>query len=144
MISLTSLCSFSKKRGSPHPKRRRSFGASTITGWKPGVNDWTNQDTYFVQEEEEDKINDLKNSETKQRRRSFYAVLDGHGSNGHSVSNFCRERLLQLLSQNNFDFDDAFSQMQEKLESSQMDIDCSGTTCTVITISNLGEIEVRY
>ncbi|CAD7975251.1 unnamed protein product [Amoebophrya sp. A25] len=72
---------------------------------------------------------------------TLYGVFDGHGINGHDVSNFCREYMVKLfLSDPDRDtntekaFHNSFRKAQQMLEnemSGQIDARTSGTTATM-------------
>ncbi|CAD7947353.1 unnamed protein product [Amoebophrya sp. A120] len=73
---------------------------------------------------------------------TLYTVFDGHGVNGHDVSNFCKEYMIKLfISDPNRDtntekaFADTFRKAQQMLENemaSQIDSRTSGATATMI------------
>ncbi len=114
----------------------RHYGAATLTGYKPGKADWVNQDAYFADSKVDTKRN-LNNSS-----KHIFGIFDGHGSLGHQVSSLCRDEFLSILQLSGGNFSKAFEYLQEKLFKSDIDIDSSGTTCTIVMIHE-GKVEVR-
>ncbi len=107
-------------------------GVSSITGVKSGDKDWINQDNYLVHED----------SKPLKKGRHIFAVFDGHGTNGHHVSQFCRENLLEIIETSEFDIVSAFDKLHEALQNSSFSVETSGTTCTIVIIHE-GAAEVR-
>lgn len=93
---------------------------TSIKGLKPGNPNWTNQDNFFVREDN----GDLRT----------YCVLDGHGENGHHVSRRCRELFPQFIRAANLDIEQAFATMQNDLNACDIDVRCSGATCVLATL----------
>jgi serine/threonine protein phosphatase PrpC len=104
----------------------------TTTGMKPGTKEWINQDNYLVNED----------SENLKSGRHIYAVFDGHGRTGHEVSTFCRDQLLNILDLSGGCFVPTFEQLHEALKNSSIDINSSGTTCSIVVLKE-GTVEVR-
>ena len=118
-----------------------------IVGFCPGE-DKVNQD-YVYQ-------SDLN---TKRGVARLRMVADGHGLNGHYVSKYCCEKLVEVIDSlishhddafdNNWTIDTmktAFKQVDEALSSSNIEIRNSGSTMTIlivwqdhIVISNIGD-----
>ncbi len=130
-MSARSLCCLFRARTSTSDDGKK-FGVISVAGVKPGISDWTNQDSYLVKEDPDN----LKES------RHIYAVFDGHGKHGHDVSNFCREQLMDILSLSGDYFPPTFEHLHEALLKSSIDVDSSGTTCTILVI-NKGIVEVK-
>ena len=129
------LCSGIKVIGNKSSSNNTSngqFGVTSIKGYKPSASNWVNQDSFLIHESSDD----LKSG------RHIYAVFDGHGEYGHEISSFCRDQLLDILSLCGNCVIPAFDRLQEALTESSIDIDSSGTTCTIVVIQN-GTIEVR-
>lgn len=64
------LCNKSRKLiNTSSDTKNDQYGVTSITGFKPGVKEWVNQDTFLVHE----------NSENLKGGRHIYAVFDGHG-----------------------------------------------------------------
>mmetsp|Transcript_70647 Transcript_70647/g.187433 ORF Transcript_70647/g.187433 Transcript_70647/m.187433 type:complete len:392 (-) Transcript_70647:634-1809(-) len=104
-----------------------SIGYSCRKGLKP---ERLNQDSWFVLRVE------------GERPCSIYAVFDGHGQNGHEVSNFVKENLPKLIvkdprfmtDQTDEMLVDCFKKMQRLIASSDRmknSARLSGTTCTL-------------
>lgn len=128
------LCSGIKVIGSKSSSNNNDqYGVTSMTGYKPDFPNWANQDSFLIHE----ASNDLKSG------RHIYAVFDGHGQYGHKVSTFCRDQLLDILSLCGNCVVPMFGQLQEALVASSIDIDSSGTTCTMVVIQN-GTLEVRF
>ena len=131
-MSASSLCCLLRLLSSSDDDNGDKFGVTTVTGMKPGIPDWTNQDNYFVKEE----------SENLKGGRHIYAVFDGHGQHGHKVSQFCREQLMDILSLSGDSFPPTFDHLHQALVKSDIDVDSSGTTCTIVVIKE-GIVEVK-
>lgn len=102
----------------------RPYSAVTsIRGMKPGNPNWINQDNFFVAERFDD------------REMNIYCVLDGHGEHGHLVSRRCREYFPQFIKSSNLDIENSFNMMQNDLNSSELDVRCSGATCVMAVIT---------
>jgi len=95
---------------------------ASIKGLKPGNPNWTNQDNFIVIEQFDN------------RDYNIYCVLDGHGEIGHHVSRRCRESFPQHVRSTNYDIRKSFALMQNELNSSDMDVRCSGATCVFATL----------
>ena len=119
--------------------------AATLKGKDDFGNPKINQDKYIYCE----NIFNLENC-------NIFGILDGHGSNGHLVSDFCgeaikkffkdeshfitkqnktitKESLYQKLTQNNYSFLKKFYQnLQKELIDASFDTHFSGTTCVII------------
>jgi serine/threonine protein phosphatase PrpC len=107
---------------------------TSIKGLKPGNPNWINQDNFFMMES-------FDNRDTR-----IYCVLDGHGEFGHLVSRRCREHFPHFLISNNLKMDSAFNMMHNDLNSSEIDVRCSGATCVLaciqggkVTVYNCGD-----
>lgn len=109
------------------------YGATTVTGFKPGIKDWANQDSFLVRE----------NSENLKSQRHVYAVFDGHGHLGHKVSAFCREKLLEIIESSGDCNGSTFDVLHRALIESSIDVETSGTTGTIV-ILNQGILEVSF
>ena len=121
---------FMRKRSpSGTPKK---YGVLTMTGKKPENPNWSNQDRFII----------FEHSGELHLKEFVYAVLDGHGPDGHHASTFCQERLLGILSGTGYNSSETFAKLQEEMEYGPIDVSCSGTTCTLIFIKNK-TIEVR-
>jgi len=107
-----------------------SAAVTSTKGLKPGNPNWTNQDNYFV----------IENFDPNRDVR-LYCVLDGHGEHGHHVSRRCRELFPQIIKSCNMDINHAFYLMQGDLNSSEIDVKCSGATCVLATLIN-GKLSV--
>ena len=123
----------------------KNYIAGTLRGKDDFGNAKTNQDKYIYCE----NIFNLENC-------NIFGILDGHGSNGHLVSDFCGEAikkffkeesnfitkqnktitkdfLYQRLTQNNYSFLKKFYQnLQKELIDASFDTHFSGTTCVII------------
>lgn len=136
---LNFLCRCSKAVIKPNQSihktcRSEGLGELSVTGSKGKSEASINQDAFisYVSEHESG--------------RSSFAVFDGHGSEGHLVSQFCRSRILELLESQKFNVVKAFEILQNELEQSNdpnythtksiINAECSGTTCTLIQIEN--------
>ena len=95
--SMSNICS--------SPAAISHAAVSTMKGIKPGRPDWINQDSSFVMQ-------------TGRYMGEVYCVLDGHGEDGHLVSQLCKSTLPQLILTFPDDLKKAFSQMQGKILSS--------------------------
>ena len=86
----------------------------------------TNQDAYFVKE------NFLKNNEY-----FFIGVCDGHGEQGHVVSNFVTSKLPSYITElNNENITNAFKKVNKEIyANSKMDSNMSGTTVVSIVLT---------
>ena len=86
----------------------------------------TNQDAYFVKE------NFLKNNEY-----FFIGVCDGHGEQGHIVSNFVTSKLPSYITElNNENITNAFKRINKEIyANSKLDSNMSGTTVVSIVIT---------
>jgi len=92
------------------------------------------------------------------KKWGLYGVFDGHGPNGHDVSDFAVKTLVQIfLGEENFAteteaaFTKAFTECQKSIEAvkkAEMDSSSSGTTCTmafhnfetdVLTLGHVGD-----
>ena len=107
---------------------------TSIKGLKPGNPNWINQDNQFIIEKFDN------------RDINFYCVLDGHGENGHLVSQRCRAIFPQYIRSSNLDMKRAFSIMQNDLNGCEFDVRCSGATCVLaslcgarLSVSNCGD-----
>ena len=143
------------------PEKRKSFthlnlselqitsGKKYITGTQQGKDDdgklKTNQDRFVYIE----NIFNIQNC-------NIYGILDGHGSNGHFVSEFCAEEIkkfftdeanfitkqnktitkeviYQKLTHNNYTFLKKFyTNLQKELIDATFDTHFSGTTCVIV------------
>lgn len=104
-------------------------GVFTITGKKSSDCDWINQDNYVVVSGVNHPV-------------QCFILFDGHGSNGHLVSERCREMLPKYLEGTNYDSTKAFEKMHNDLESSGFDTSCSGTTCVAVLIDSSNKLMV--
>lgn len=104
----------------------QTYGVTTITGYKPGITDWINQDAYFVSSKF-----DCENLKSDQH---LFCIFDGHGHHGHNVSSFCRDELMGILSLAGYNLPTTFEYLHHALERSDIDTDASGTTCTMVMI----------
>lgn len=102
---------------------------TSIKGLKPGNPNWINQDNFFMME-------NFDNRDTR-----IYCVLDGHGEFGHLVSRRCREHFAHFLLSNNLKMDASFNLMHNDLNSSEIDVRCSGATCVLACIQG-GKVSV--
>ena len=86
----------------------------------------TNQDAYFVKE------NFLKNNEY-----FFIGVCDGHGEQGHIVSNFVTSKLPSYITElNNENITNAFKRINKEIyANSKLDSNMSGTTVVSIIMT---------
>ena len=116
---------------------QQQYGVTTLTGFKPNLKEWINQDSYVVHEE----------SQALKHGKHIYAVFDGHGQYGHEISRLCRENLLDIISKSNGCFVTTFHKLHEALlGSDDFDVETSGTTGTIVVIhqgtlhvSNVGD-----
>ena len=124
---------------------KTKYVAATLKGKDDFGNVKTNQDKYVYCE----NIFNLENC-------NVFGILDGHGSNGHLVSDFCgeaikkffkeeshfitkqnkkitKESLYQKLTQNNYIFLKKFYEnLQKELIDASFDTHFSGTTCVIV------------
>ena len=124
---------------------KTKYVAATLKGKDDFGNAKTNQDKYVYCE----NIFNLENC-------NVFGILDGHGSNGHLVSDFCgeaikkffkeeshfitkqnkkitKESLYQKLTQNNYMFLKKFYEnLQKELIDASFDTHFSGTTCVIV------------
>lgn len=102
-------------------------------GYYPDSPDKENQDTYCIKTELQGNPN-----------VHFFGVFDGHGVFGTQCSNFVKERVVEMLSEDPTLVDDpekayksAFLRVNEELHDSEIDDSLSGTTAiTVLVVGN--------
>jgi len=111
-------------------------GACSITGLKPDQPNWINQDSFIALEQRGANGGD----------DAMFGVLDGHGQQGHLVSQRCRERIPQLFRETGNNLSQTCLRMQAELEKTGIDIKCSGATCVIcvkqgrtLMVGNLGD-----
>ena len=73
----------------------------------------------------------------------FIMFMTGHGPFGHYVSYYCRDNVVRILKETNYQLPMTFERMQYELENNEIDIDSSGTTCTIMIIENGHRLKVR-
>jgi serine/threonine protein phosphatase PrpC len=125
-------------------------GSISLAGYKYKRDNWINQDAFLV--ESSMTKNDSGDSGDQ---TLIAAVMDGHGQNGHLVSNYCSTRLIPLLAELESSLSDhhsrspgtysSSSSMEKMFETmhgeveSKMDekvSNTSGTTMTIVHIAN--------
>jgi len=128
------------KKSTPETMRTRekngeiTFGATSITGWKPDNPGWINQDNYCITN---NCANGLKGNE-------IFMLFDGHGPFGHLVSSHCKDVFAKILGDTNFDAQHAFKRMQEDIEKSSIDDSCSGTTSIIAFIQDASLLRIAH
>ena len=141
MHSIFCCCSKFKKACGEESETATStchhYGAITLTGYKPGITNWVNQDAYFV----DSKVVVQSSTTSARSNKHIFGIFDGHGTLGHRVSSFCRDKLMDIQQLSGGDFPKAFEYLQEALVNSDIDIDSSGTTGTIVMIHE-GKVEV--
>jgi serine/threonine protein phosphatase PrpC len=126
-------------------------GSISLAGYKYKRDNWINQDAFLV--ESSMTKNDSGDSGDQ---TLIAAVMDGHGQNGHLVSNYCSTRLIPLLAElesslslsdhhsrscgtySSSSLEKLFETMHGEVES-KMDekvSNTSGTTMTIVHIAN--------
>ena len=122
-------------------KTEEIYGSTTLPGYKDKQDNWINQDAFLVES--------MKNDNGENDGQSLIAaIMDGHGQNGHHVSNYCMSRLIPLLAESESSLSNhrsrsrsiekVFETMHREVEE-KMEEDCSyasGTTMTIVRISN--------
>jgi len=140
---------------------KQDFGIVSSTGFKPGIRPHKNQDGFVIYTPThgiyKNKSNgrstkDKKDMNTKEIFNTrVYAILDGHGNAGEIMSAKARDLLLEnILSKKPWEFEksdtyyyEIFDRIQRRLEEEHdSDVDCSGTTCTVVSIAG-NKLQVR-
>jgi len=86
-------------------KPKRSHGIVSLPGYKSPDSKWINQDNYLIETDEENK-----------HGLHTFCIFDGHGYNGHLVSEFCSKRLLDILTMSGGCVEPAFAQLQKELD----------------------------
>lgn len=122
-MTLCCLCKGRRLISNVPDSKKFQHGVTSVKGFKPGINDWVNQDNFFVHED----TTDLKGG------RHIYAVFDGHGRYGHDVSAFCSDELQGILEISE-KYSNIIQGLQDALETSSIDIEASGTTATIIIL----------
>lgn len=109
----------------PLPKAKK-YAAISHVGYKPNNSEWINQDACFVKEHQSKNENSI-----------MAVVCDGHGINGHLVSNFVLEHLSAKIDKGEAIVEEkVFEEMQKSLEANEnIDSSISGTTCTIVQVS---------
>ncbi|XP_010546902.1 PREDICTED: probable protein phosphatase 2C 35 [Tarenaya hassleriana] len=99
-------------------------------GYYPDSPDKENQDTYCIKTQLQGNPN-----------AHFFGVFDGHGVFGAQCSNFVKERVVDMLSEDPVLFDDpekayksAFLRTNEELHDSDIDDSMSGTTAITVLV----------
>lgn len=126
----------------------QASGACTLPGLKPNHPNWQNQDSFFLLEVGQEASRREAGAEVPAcpvkpaSVASLYAVLDGHGEQGHLVSQFVRHHLPSHLRNTGYDVLEAFSIMQQELASCpSLKVACSGCTCVLVLARVTGEGE---
>jgi serine/threonine protein phosphatase PrpC len=133
---------------------KQDFGIVSSTGFKPGILPHKNQDGFVIFTPTHGVYKNNKNGRSTKDKNHLniseisdtrlYAVLDGHGNAGEILSAKARDLLLHyVLIKKPWEFEksdiyyyEIFDQIQKRLEEEHgFDVDCSGTTCTVVSIT---------
>lgn len=106
--------------------REKKYAAVSQVGYKPNNSEWINQDSCFVKEFQRENVHS-----------TMAVVCDGHGINGHLISNFILEQLAAKLDKGEAIDEETFGEMQKSLVANEnIDSSISGTTCTIVQVSN--------
>ncbi|XVF66337.1 hypothetical protein PTKIN_Ptkin10aG0027500 [Pterospermum kingtungense] len=120
----------------PVPSHNFSLQYSVLTqrGYYPDTDEWENQDSFCIKTQIQGNPN-----------VHFFGVFDGHGDYGAECSNFVKDRLVEILSNDSTLLDDplkayysAFLAANSELHNSEIDDTMSGTTA--ITALVVGDI----
>ncbi|XP_047313239.1 probable protein phosphatase 2C 35 [Impatiens glandulifera] len=117
----------------PSHKLKLAYSVLTQRGYYPETPDKDNQDCFSVRTQIQGNPN-----------VHFFGVFDGHGQYGTQCSNFVKDRLIEILSDDQTLLDDpvkafnsAFLATNDELHSSEIDDTMSGTTAiTVLVVGN--------
>ncbi|KAL2458587.1 putative protein phosphatase 2C 35 [Forsythia ovata] len=108
----------------PSQNYRLEYSVLTQRGYYPETPEKENQDSYYIRTNIQGNLD-----------AHFFGVFDGHGQFGTQCSNFVKERLVEILSNDATLFDDpvkgykaAFLSTNDELHSSDIDDSMSGTT----------------
>ena len=109
----------------PLPKEKK-YAAVSQVGYKPNNSEWINQDACFV-----------KDYQRGNENSTMAVVCDGHGFNGHLVSNFILEQLAAKVDKGEAIDEETFGEMHKSLKANEnFDTSISGTTCTIVQVSS--------
>ena len=140
---------------------KQDFGIVSYTGFKPGIRPHKNQDGFVIFTPKHGVFKNKSNGRSMKDKKDMnsnqvlntrvYAVLDGHGNAGEIMSAKARDLLLEyVLSKKPWEYEksdiyyyEIFDKIQKRLEEEHgLDVDCSGTTCTVVSITG-NKLQVR-
>ncbi|KAJ4898439.1 putative protein phosphatase 2C 35 [Raphanus sativus] len=114
----------------PSPNFEMVYSVLSQRGYYPDSPDKDNQDTYCIKTELQGNPN-----------VHFFGVFDGHGVFGTQCSNFVKERVVELLSEDAALLEDpekayktAFLKVNEELHGSEIDDSMSGTTAITVLV----------
>lgn len=114
----------------PSPNFDMVYSVLSQRGYYPDSPDKENQDTYCIKTELQGNPN-----------VHFFGVFDGHGVFGTQCSNFVKERVVEMLSEDPTLLEDpekayksAFLRVNEELHDSEIDDSMSGTTAITVLV----------
>lgn len=114
----------------PSPNFDMVYSVLSQRGYYPDSPDKENQDTYCIKTELQGNPN-----------VHFFGVFDGHGVLGTQCSNFVKERVVEMLSEDPTLLEDpekayksAFLRVNEELHDSEIDDSMSGTTAITVLV----------
>lgn len=128
MISITSSSKVDDKSSKSMTKERIKWSYRTRKGYNPLDPNKPNQDQYLVK--------------MYKQKKQLFAVADGHGPNGHLVSQLVVNRLENMIIQLSInehatvDLGKIYNKLQEQLyKTNVFDVTVSGTTLLTILVS---------